>query len=51
MTYSESWPETVTRKEVTRELKLHSLTIVELDQDITRQDTYSAADILGWLGY
>ncbi|MDF3874095.1 MULTISPECIES: hypothetical protein [Pseudomonas putida group] len=51
MTYSESWPETVTRAEVVCELRKHDLEISELIADLGDLDEYDSEEVLGWMGY
>ncbi|AZC49524.1 hypothetical protein C4K35_1931 [Pseudomonas chlororaphis subsp. piscium] len=51
MTYSESWPEVVTKAEALRELRGHSVDIAEFFEDLGDKEEYSSEEVLGWLGY
>ncbi|WP_446438743.1 hypothetical protein [Pseudomonas sp. 910_23] len=51
MTYSESWPETVTKAQALRELRTHEVNIAEFFEDLGDKEEYSSEDVLGWLGY
>lgn len=51
MTYSESWPEAVTKAEVMRELRSHSMSMADLIAELGDLDEYESEDVLGWMGY
>ena len=51
MTYSESFPKTVTLSEVLREIKAHQVDPSEFFDEYGNHDTYQSSDLLGWLGY
>lgn len=51
MTYSESWPEMVSKAEMLRELKKHGSDPQELYADLGEHDEYQSDAVLGWLGY
>tara|TARA_R110000751_G_scaffold20599_1_gene60166 strand:+ start:299 stop:478 length:180 start_codon:yes stop_codon:yes gene_type:complete len=49
--YGIDLPETVTRSEAIEEIRLHSCCVVEFIEDLGNHAEYSAAAVLGWLGY
>ena len=51
LAYGVDIPETVTRAEAIQEIRLHSCCTNEFFEDLGYHDTYSAAAVLGWLGY
>lgn len=51
MTYSESWPEVVTRAQALRELRKHEVDLGEFFEDLGDKEEYSSEEVLGWLGY
>jgi hypothetical protein len=51
VTYSESFPKTITQVEALREIKAHNVSPVEFFEEYGNHDTYQSADLLGWLGY
>ncbi|WP_178080875.1 hypothetical protein [Pseudomonas sp. B14(2017)] len=51
MTYSESWPEEVTKREALRELRRHSADLTEFYADVGDKEVYTSDEVLGWLGY
>lgn len=51
MTYSESWPEQVTKKEALRELRKHEASVEEFLKDLGDKEEYESEEVLGWLGY
>lgn len=53
-TYSESFPKTITRKELERELKKHGIDSAELFEEhpeLKHSKEFNSDFILGWLGY
>lgn len=52
MSYSDSWPEMVTRRELKRELHRHGLTLGDWDAEHDEvKEYYESRVVLGWLGY
>tara|TARA_R110000824_G_scaffold7533_4_gene34221 strand:- start:539 stop:748 length:210 start_codon:yes stop_codon:yes gene_type:complete len=49
--YADSWPETVTRSEAIREVKLHHVPVQGFLDELGDREHYKSRAVLIWLGY